>query len=236
MSFLQFQNNDHEKIICHQQLIQDFERQKTSHNFAWKYEIKKRCYPHELEFNSHSFPCLLASPFSFPNDFKRPFEDAFLWNVCLLLFVCFFFFKIIAFVLSITSSTSVKTTIFKVLRKVRATHHYAAEDTDELTFDAGEIIAVLESREEDFLDDGWLLGVKQSDGARGVFPANFTKPLWIYIVWGRRNRPAISSEKWRRSFARRGLSWLAWYFSFVVNFSNRLYFRSFTVHWRFLTL
>ncbi|MFH4974780.1 hypothetical protein AB6A40_001489 [Gnathostoma spinigerum] len=65
----------------------------------------------------------------------------------------------------------------KVLYKVRATHHYTAEDTDEMTFDAGEIIAVLESKEIDQLDDGWLLGVKQSDGFRGVFPANFTKQI-----------------------------------------------------------
>lgn len=64
-----------------------------------------------------------------------------------------------------------------MLYKVRATHRYAAEDTDELTFDAGEVIAVLDPREEDQLDDGWLLGVKQSDGVRGVFPANFTKTL-----------------------------------------------------------
>ncbi|VDM40047.1 unnamed protein product [Toxocara canis] len=65
----------------------------------------------------------------------------------------------------------------KVLYKVRATHHYSAEDTDELTFDAGEVILVLESREEDLLDEGWLLGVKQSDGVQGVFPANFTKQI-----------------------------------------------------------
>uniref|UniRef100_A0A915PHF1 SH3 domain-containing protein n=1 Tax=Setaria digitata TaxID=48799 RepID=A0A915PHF1_9BILA len=65
----------------------------------------------------------------------------------------------------------------KILYKVRATHRYTAEDTDELTFDAGEVITVLEAREEDLLDDGWLLGVKQSDGIRGVFPANFTKSL-----------------------------------------------------------
>lgn len=65
----------------------------------------------------------------------------------------------------------------KVLHKVRATHRYDAEDTDELTFEAGEVLSVLESREEDQLDEGWLLGIKQSNGARGVFPANFTKPL-----------------------------------------------------------
>uniref|UniRef100_A0A0R3S6D4 SH3 domain-containing protein n=1 Tax=Elaeophora elaphi TaxID=1147741 RepID=A0A0R3S6D4_9BILA len=65
----------------------------------------------------------------------------------------------------------------KILYKVRATHRYTAEDTDELTFDAGEVITVLEAREEDLLDDGWLFGVKQSDGVYGVFPANFTKSL-----------------------------------------------------------
>lgn len=67
--------------------------------------------------------------------------------------------------------------VFQVLYKVRATHRYTAEDTDELTFDAGEVITVLEAREEDLLDDGWLFGVKQSDGVHGVFPANFTKSL-----------------------------------------------------------
>ncbi|KAK6100694.1 BAR domain family protein [Brugia pahangi] len=65
----------------------------------------------------------------------------------------------------------------KILYKVRATHRYTAEDTDELTFDAGEVITVLEAREDDLLDDGWLFGVKQSDGVHGVFPANFTKSL-----------------------------------------------------------
>lgn len=60
---------------------------------------------------------------------------------------------------------------------MRASHRYTAEDTDELSFDADEIIAVLESFEEDWLDDGWLLGIKESDGTEGVFPANFTKPL-----------------------------------------------------------
>jgi hypothetical protein len=27
-------------------------------------------------------------------------------------------------------------------------------------------------------DDGWLLGVKKSDGKKGVFPENFTKRIW----------------------------------------------------------
>lgn len=67
--------------------------------------------------------------------------------------------------------------ILQILYKVRATHRYTAEDTDELTFDAGEVIAVLEAREDDLLDEGWLLGVKQSDGVHGLFPANFTKSL-----------------------------------------------------------
>uniref|UniRef100_A0A0N5A9A8 SH3 domain-containing protein n=1 Tax=Syphacia muris TaxID=451379 RepID=A0A0N5A9A8_9BILA len=65
----------------------------------------------------------------------------------------------------------------KVLYKVRAAHHYSAQSSDELTFDVGDIINVLESREEDEQDDGWLLGVKESNGAHGMFPANFTKQI-----------------------------------------------------------
>ncbi len=76
----------------------------------------------------------------------------------------------------------------KVLYRVRATvslsslwqysllqHRYSAEDTDELSFEAGEILVVLESNEE--LDQGWLLGQRVRDNARGVFPANFTKTI-----------------------------------------------------------
>uniref|UniRef100_F1L176 Bridging integrator 2 n=1 Tax=Ascaris suum TaxID=6253 RepID=F1L176_ASCSU len=76
-----------------------------------------------------------------------------------------------------SQDTSKTTETRKVMYKVRATHHYTAEDVDELTFDAGEVIAVLESKEEDLLDEGWLLGIKQSDGVEGVFPANFTKQI-----------------------------------------------------------
>ena len=28
-----------------------------------------------------------------------------------------------------------------------------------------------------FQDEGWLMGIKESTGARGVFPANFTKQI-----------------------------------------------------------
>ncbi|KAK0416308.1 hypothetical protein QR680_012407 [Steinernema hermaphroditum] len=65
----------------------------------------------------------------------------------------------------------------KVLHKVRATHKYTAQDTDELTFEAGEVIRVLEPADKSILDEGWLLGRKESDDSEGLFPANYTKPL-----------------------------------------------------------
>uniref|UniRef100_A0A5S6QLU1 SH3 domain-containing GRB2-like protein n=1 Tax=Trichuris muris TaxID=70415 RepID=A0A5S6QLU1_TRIMR len=65
----------------------------------------------------------------------------------------------------------------RVLYKVRATHRYTAEDTDELSFEAGEVILVVPYDDPDEQDDGWLMGVKEVTGQKGVFPANFTKPL-----------------------------------------------------------
>uniref|UniRef100_A0A914XN77 Uncharacterized protein n=1 Tax=Plectus sambesii TaxID=2011161 RepID=A0A914XN77_9BILA len=65
----------------------------------------------------------------------------------------------------------------KILYKVRATHRYAAEDTDEMSFEAGEVIVVVAPDASEDLDDGWLSGFKESDGKKGVFPANFTKQI-----------------------------------------------------------
>jgi amphiphysin len=65
-----------------------------------------------------------------------------------------------------------KTPVF--LHKVQTTYKYMAEDEDELSFEAGEIIQVIEY---DDLDEGWLMGIKESDGQRGLFPANFTKEI-----------------------------------------------------------
>uniref|UniRef100_A0A915II00 Endophilin-A n=1 Tax=Romanomermis culicivorax TaxID=13658 RepID=A0A915II00_ROMCU len=64
-----------------------------------------------------------------------------------------------------------------VLYKVRTTHRYSAEDTDELSFEAGEVILVVPYENPDEQDDGWLNGVKESSGEKGVFPENFTKKI-----------------------------------------------------------
>ncbi|XP_031566241.1 myc box-dependent-interacting protein 1-like [Actinia tenebrosa] len=61
------------------------------------------------------------------------------------------------------------------LYRVRATHKYVAEDDDELSFEKGEIIYVLEFDDPDEQDEGWLLGIMETSGLKGVFPANFTQ-------------------------------------------------------------
>ncbi|RWS14552.1 myc box-dependent-interacting protein 1-like isoform X2 [Dinothrombium tinctorium] len=64
-----------------------------------------------------------------------------------------------------------------VLYKVRATYKYVAEDTDELAFEAGEVIDVVPYEDPEEQEEGWLLGIKESDGQKGLFPANFTRPI-----------------------------------------------------------
>lgn len=61
-----------------------------------------------------------------------------------------------------------------LLHKVKAKYKYEADDEDELSFEVGEIIQVIECDEE---DEGWLMGIKESDGQRGLFPANFTRKI-----------------------------------------------------------
>lgn len=58
-----------------------------------------------------------------------------------------------------------------------ATHPYVAEDEDELTFEAGDIINVVEYDDEEEQDEGWLMGVHTSTNVKGVFPANFTQKI-----------------------------------------------------------
>lgn len=60
--------------------------------------------------------------------------------------------------------------------RVVATHAYNAEDSDELSFETQEIIKVVEYDDDD-QDEGWLMGIRESNGQKGVFPANFTKRL-----------------------------------------------------------
>lgn len=88
-----------------------------------------------------------------------------------------------------------------VLYKVKATYKYNQEDTDELSFDVGDEICVIEYDDpeeqvifkflyftlEKFLiriffsflqqEEGWLMGYKETTKEKGMFPANFTKPI-----------------------------------------------------------
>ncbi|RMX42414.1 hypothetical protein pdam_00004896 [Pocillopora damicornis] len=61
--------------------------------------------------------------------------------------------------------------------EVRAAYRYAAEDDDELSFEKGEIINVVEFEDPEEQDEGWLLGILELSGIKGVFPANFTKRI-----------------------------------------------------------
>lgn len=63
------------------------------------------------------------------------------------------------------------------LPKVKAQYDYIAEDDDELTLAAGEIIQVIEYDDPEEQEDGWLMGIKESSGEKGLFPANFTIEL-----------------------------------------------------------
>ncbi|CAG0882044.1 unnamed protein product [Cyprideis torosa] len=64
-----------------------------------------------------------------------------------------------------------------VLYQVRATYRYQKEDVDELSFDIGEIINVVEYDDIEDQEEGWLMGVKENTGEKGLFPANFTRPM-----------------------------------------------------------
>uniref|UniRef100_A0A1I7T6F3 SH3 domain-containing protein n=1 Tax=Caenorhabditis tropicalis TaxID=1561998 RepID=A0A1I7T6F3_9PELO len=64
----------------------------------------------------------------------------------------------------------------KTLYFVTSTHEYKAVDTDELSFESGMKIKVIEANDADQLDEGWRLG-ELEDGKRGVFPENFTKKI-----------------------------------------------------------
>ncbi|KAJ6665593.1 hypothetical protein lerEdw1_003436 [Lerista edwardsae] len=69
------------------------------------------------------------------------------------------------------------------LFKVQAMHDYAATDSDELQLKAGDVVLVIPFDNPDEQDEGWLMGVKESDWlqhkefdqCRGVFPENFTE-------------------------------------------------------------
>jgi len=64
-----------------------------------------------------------------------------------------------------------------VLYRVKAAYKYQAEDVDELNFEVGEIIQVVEYDDPEEQEEGWCMGVKESTGQKGLFPANFTRPI-----------------------------------------------------------
>lgn len=64
-----------------------------------------------------------------------------------------------------------------VLYRVKATYKYNREDVDELSFDVNEIIQVVAFDDPEEQEEGWLMGIKESTNEKGVFPANFTRPI-----------------------------------------------------------
>ncbi|XP_007494076.1 myc box-dependent-interacting protein 1 isoform X21 [Monodelphis domestica] len=69
--------------------------------------------------------------------------------------------------------------------KVQAQHDYTATDSDELQLKAGDVVLVIPFENPEEQDEGWLMGVKESDWhqhkelekCRGVFPENFTEKV-----------------------------------------------------------
>ncbi|XP_050740373.1 myc box-dependent-interacting protein 1-like isoform X5 [Eriocheir sinensis] len=65
-----------------------------------------------------------------------------------------------------------------VLYRVRATYKYTREDVDEISFEVGEVINVVEYDDpEEQQEEGWLTGIKDGTNEKGLFPANFTRPI-----------------------------------------------------------
>ena len=75
-----------------------------------------------------------------------------------------------------SSNQRYKVSYYFVLQ-VLATHTYKAEDEDELAFEAGEIINIIECEDPDDQDEGWLMGVSTTTGKKGLFPENFTRKI-----------------------------------------------------------
>uniref|UniRef100_A0A6B2E4Y1 Putative amphiphysin n=1 Tax=Phlebotomus kandelakii TaxID=1109342 RepID=A0A6B2E4Y1_9DIPT len=63
------------------------------------------------------------------------------------------------------------------LYRVKATYRYIKEDQDELSFEVGDIIRVVEYDDPEDQEEGWLMGMKENSTEKGLFPANFTRPL-----------------------------------------------------------
>ncbi|CAK9304125.1 unnamed protein product [Gordionus sp. m RMFG-2023] len=59
--------------------------------------------------------------------------------------------------------------------EVKALYKYTKEDNDELSFEPGDYIYVIDSQQE--LDSGWKFGIKVETKEKGVFPENHTKQI-----------------------------------------------------------
>ncbi|XP_069159568.1 myc box-dependent-interacting protein 1 isoform X2 [Procambarus clarkii] len=64
-----------------------------------------------------------------------------------------------------------------VLYRVRATYKYTREDVDEIGFEVGDTIQVVEYDDPEEQEEGWLTGIKEGTQEKGLFPANFTRPI-----------------------------------------------------------
>nr|XP_027216393.1 myc box-dependent-interacting protein 1-like [Penaeus vannamei] len=64
-----------------------------------------------------------------------------------------------------------------VLYRVRATYKYTREDVDEISFEVGDVIQVVEYDDPEEQEEGWLCGMKETTLEKGLFPANFTRPI-----------------------------------------------------------
>uniref|UniRef100_A0A8C1UG22 Myc box-dependent-interacting protein 1 n=1 Tax=Cyprinus carpio TaxID=7962 RepID=A0A8C1UG22_CYPCA len=68
--------------------------------------------------------------------------------------------------------------------QVKTMHDYNATDSDELELKAGDVVLVMSYENPEEQDEGWLMGVRESDwiqnkdlGKKGVFPENFTQRM-----------------------------------------------------------
>lgn len=55
-------------------------------------------------------------------------------------------------------------------------------------------------------EEGWLMGIKESTNEKGMFPANFTRPIWGASTFP----PSSSTLGFIRSDRRRKSSWFSW--------------------------
>lgn len=80
---------------------------------------------------------------------------------------------------TVVSQSSATTTDLPpgVLYRVKATYKYVREDVDELSFEVGDTINVIEYEDPEDQEEGWLMGIREGSNDKGMFPANFTRPM-----------------------------------------------------------